>query len=89
MKVNPPAGATAHLEARGELVGLYGEPHRLERPLSHAKRVSVDGQVEVAVRAGRFTAECVDSPAPREPLADAHTLEGIEDMDHLAGSHET
>jgi len=63
VKVNPPAGTTGHLQAHGKPVGLFGEPHRLERSTSHPKRVSVDRQVEVAVLAGRFTVERVDSPA--------------------------
>lgn len=37
---------------------------------------------------GRFNVERVDSPASSEPEADAHALEGIEDVDHLARSHE-
>ncbi len=88
VKVNPPAGTTGHLQAHGKPVGLFGEPHRLERSTSHPKRVSIDRQVEVAVLAGRFTVERVDSPASGEPVADVYTLEGVEDMKHLAGSHE-
>ncbi len=88
VKVNPPAGTTGHLQGHGKSVGLCREPHRLERSTSHPKCVGVDRQVEVAVLAGRFTVERVDSPASGESVADAHTLEGVEDLKHLAGSHE-
>ncbi|MEO8829266.1 MAG: hypothetical protein ABI385_11325 [Lapillicoccus sp.] len=88
VKVSPSTGATDHLQAHGKPVGLCGEPRSLERCASGLKRVSVDGQVEVAVLASRFTMERVDSPFPGEPVADARMLESIEDMDHLAGAHE-
>lgn len=87
VKVYPPAGPTGHFQAYGEPVGLCGEPQRLEGCASHPERVSVDGQVEVAVLAGRFTVERVDSPAPGDPVADTHSLEGVKDVEHLGGPH--
>ncbi|OFE16583.1 hypothetical protein BA895_03060 [Humibacillus sp. DSM 29435] len=88
VKVNPSAGATGHLQAHGEPVGLGGETHLLELRASGLKRIGVDRQVKVAVLAGRFTVERVDSLTPGEPVADTRMLEGIEDEDHLIGSHE-
>lgn len=78
VKVNPPAGTTGHLQAHGKPVGLFGEPHRLERSTSHPKRVSVDRQVEVAVLAGRSTVERVDSPASAaEPVNPVGSCSGL------------
>ena len=69
-------------------MSLCNKPDAVERAPSHPKRVNVDRQVEVAVLAGRSTVERVDSPASSEPEADAHTVEGIENVDHLARCHE-
>lgn len=80
-----------HHQARGEAgvsAGVVMEPDRRERTLRPSAFRACDDHVDIAVRAGLFPNQRVDSPATIKPDRDFRFVETVEQLDQLDGVHD-
>lgn len=80
-----------HHQACGEAglsAGVVVEPHRCERRLRARAVRACDDHVDIAVRAGLFPNQRVDSPATIKPDRDFRSVETVEQLDQLDGVHD-
>jgi hypothetical protein len=80
-----------HHQARGEAglsAGVVVEPDRRERSLRARAVRACDDHVDIAVRAGLFPNQRVDSPATIKPDRDFRVVETVEQLDQLDGVHD-
>jgi hypothetical protein len=80
-----------HHQARGETrlsARVVIKPYRRERSLRPRAVRACDDHVDIAVRAGLFPNQRVDSPATIKPDRDFRIVETVEQLDQLDGVHD-